>query len=476
MKNKLSKKAQAFLKAQGGLQVPYEYPYQDNTSPFDLGQIDPNLQTAQQNQLISPPIQPQPVQQQSSSFKQSLSGLGSIGAGIKQGMGIVSLFQAAKERKKAKRREANAERDLERRMKESRENDFYYTGNTSGMYSDFNKNGGQVYQDGGFMDFYNQQENQNKITQQNWNNYYAQHIEQQKEKAHALKQQGWSDIVGGVTDQLGQAMSILSGGVMKRGGILSKAIKYQIGGIQPESTRVNTFNPSDVDWYKPDTNNLQSINNERASFVFNFKKEEPALFDMMMGKNPEKINIKRYTQPVNKKSRLQKQDGGKIEEIEEINEDLYSSEFQSPVESKTSYFQEVMNKFQALDPQGSLENKAMNWIFEEEPEPKRYDVSEVFQNQEKPILKVVEDFKMMGLNPSSVDTGKHNVGSRHYQGKAVDLGLNTTFGGDINKMRKFKQWFETEGKNKYPGLKLIDETVRPVGQKEWSGIHYHLEY
>lgn len=92
------------------------------------------------------------------------------------------------------------------------------------------------------------------------------------------------------------------------------------------------------------------------------------------------------------------------------------------------------------------------------------------------IYSVVEDFKKMGLNPSSVDTGTHNKNSSHNIGNAADFGLNTTFGGDHKKMEDFKNWFETEGQHKYPGLKLHDERTHPKGQKVWNGSHFHLEY
>ena len=97
-------------------------------------------------------------------------------------------------------------------------------------------------------------------------------------------------------------------------------------------------------------------------------------------------------------------------------------------------------------------------------------------NQKGQIHKVVDDFKAMGYYPSSVESGKHNVGSKHGSGNAADFGLNSSFGGDINKLKQFKQWFETSGKFNYPGLKLIDETVRPNGQKVWNGSHLHFEY
>lgn len=83
----------------------------------------------------------------------------------------------------------------------------------------------------------------------------------------------------------------------------------------------------------------------------------------------------------------------------------------------------------------------------------------------------------MGIKPSSTVDGEHNTGSKHYHGHAFDLGLNTSFGGDVEKMRKFMLEFPNL-QRRYPvleRLKLRDETVRPKGQKVWSGAHLHLE-
>lgn len=91
------------------------------------------------------------------------------------------------------------------------------------------------------------------------------------------------------------------------------------------------------------------------------------------------------------------------------------------------------------------------------------------------IIPVVTELRKMGLNPSSINTGQHNAGSKHYQNKAVDLGLNTTFGGNPQKMEEFIQYYNKVLKPKYPNLSLHDERKHPKGQKVWSGNHLHLE-
>lgn len=84
----------------------------------------------------------------------------------------------------------------------------------------------------------------------------------------------------------------------------------------------------------------------------------------------------------------------------------------------------------------------------------------------------------MGIKPSSTMGGRHNVGSKHYHGKAFDLGLNTSFGGDINKMQEFENNFINLQRTNplFARFKIIDETVRPKGQKVWNGAHLHIEF
>lgn len=81
-----------------------------------------------------------------------------------------------------------------------------------------------------------------------------------------------------------------------------------------------------------------------------------------------------------------------------------------------------------------------------------------------------------GIKPSSITSGKHNVGSKHYQGKAFDLGLNTSFGGDLQKMHNFRDEFLRLRRVDplFMRFDIHDETVRPKGQREWSGAHLHI--
>jgi hypothetical protein len=71
-----------------------------------------------------------------------------------------------------------------------------------------------------------------------------------------------------------------------------------------------------------------------------------------------------------------------------------------------------------------------------------------------------------GLVVTAGTNGKHNVGSKHYQGHAIDFrsrGLEEEFVGHL------------ERDAKQHGLILRDERTRPPGQKVWSGGHFHCE-
>lgn len=70
------------------------------------------------------------------------------------------------------------------------------------------------------------------------------------------------------------------------------------------------------------------------------------------------------------------------------------------------------------------------------------------------------------LKITSARDGRHNVGSKHGRGKAIDFrtrGLSEEF------------WQHLARDAYQHQLKLRDERVRPLGQKVWSGPHGHCE-
>lgn len=72
-------------------------------------------------------------------------------------------------------------------------------------------------------------------------------------------------------------------------------------------------------------------------------------------------------------------------------------------------------------------------------------------------------FRFPGMRVTSGRGGKHNVGSLHYSGEAIDI--------DHKNVKPFmiKAWQDA-------GTLVRDERHRPRGQKVWGGPHYHLEF
>ncbi len=73
-----------------------------------------------------------------------------------------------------------------------------------------------------------------------------------------------------------------------------------------------------------------------------------------------------------------------------------------------------------------------------------------------------------GLTPGSTTGGRHNVGSRHYTGNAVDIKGSGGFSDE--QVAALTQEAASRG------FKIRDERRRPPNQKVWGGPHVHLEY
>lgn len=73
-----------------------------------------------------------------------------------------------------------------------------------------------------------------------------------------------------------------------------------------------------------------------------------------------------------------------------------------------------------------------------------------------------------GLTVGSTTNGRHNRGSKHYSGNAIDIKGSGGFSDDqVNAL-------STAASER--GFKLRDERTRPAGQAVWGGPHIHLEY
>lgn len=71
-----------------------------------------------------------------------------------------------------------------------------------------------------------------------------------------------------------------------------------------------------------------------------------------------------------------------------------------------------------------------------------------------------------GFTVTSTNGGKHNVGSKHYRGLAIDVRTRDKTESQIAA-------FITKAKKR--GIIVRDERRKPIGQKVWSGAHLHLE-
>ena len=71
-----------------------------------------------------------------------------------------------------------------------------------------------------------------------------------------------------------------------------------------------------------------------------------------------------------------------------------------------------------------------------------------------------------GLTITSETEGRHNPGSLHYQGRAIDVSAR---GLTDEAVRAIDRSAAAEG------IRLRDERRRPPGQAVWGGPHLHLE-
>jgi hypothetical protein len=166
------------------------------------------------------------------------------------------------------------------------------------------------------------------------------------------------------------------------------------------------------------------------------------------------------------------QDGGEIEN----NEDYFNTS-------------DVYSPFDVTENEDEIALTFINSLFDDEDDYRQsnYDYRDMDydtvtpsynsynQNTASNIFPIVDHIKSLGIKPSSVNDGQHNKNSKHYASKAFDLGVNTSFGGDPNKMEDFINYYNNTLKRQYPNLKMIDERKHPSGQKVWSGSHLHFE-
>ncbi len=85
---------------------------------------------------------------------------------------------------------------------------------------------------------------------------------------------------------------------------------------------------------------------------------------------------------------------------------------------------------------------------------------------ELPYKGMVRLAKKHGLRVTSTTGGRHNKGSLHGRGRAIDV---RTRGVSSRRLNAF-----IADARKH-GYQVHDERVRPRGQKVWSGPHIHIQ-
>ena len=79
---------------------------------------------------------------------------------------------------------------------------------------------------------------------------------------------------------------------------------------------------------------------------------------------------------------------------------------------------------------------------------------------------LAEFARQRGFTVTSTNGGRHNPGSSHYEGRAIDVRTRDKTNAQV-------QQFIREARA--AGYQVADERRRPPGQRVWSGPHLHLE-
>jgi peptidoglycan hydrolase-like protein with peptidoglycan-binding domain len=79
---------------------------------------------------------------------------------------------------------------------------------------------------------------------------------------------------------------------------------------------------------------------------------------------------------------------------------------------------------------------------------------------------LVDFARARGFTVTSTNGGQHNVGSSHYEGRAIDVRTRDKTNAQVNQFIR---------EARAAGYHVGDERRRPAGQAVWSGPHLHLE-
>lgn len=330
----------------------------------------------------------------------------------------------------------------------------------------FYQNGGQMDL---FMDFYNQQEQSSKQLLNSLKESYKDKNEQLLNQAGQTKNNAFNNILGGA---MGVATSLF-----QRGGMLPESSQVQILPREFSIPSISGNLKSQEFRSAPDSNvnrGVPVIPNAQAAAVTVAAQTPDYLTDFQfLGKGSNKIKSKpRYRM---------KQEGG---EIDKDTESLYSEDFQSPNQDQGFSEQEIQNFLSSTVPGEEMQKNSnlLSWMFEEEP-LETHTTNDIYHSTygqdtsnvstEIPVKPLVDQFSSLGINVGSINTGKHNPGSKHYSGKAFDI-PGSKNGGKQGLYRIYNYLNSPEGKKQFPNIKVINEIEKPAG-KIGDANHLHIE-
>lgn len=329
MKTKDKKtKAQEFIKKYqlGGdyeMQNPYQY--------------DPNFTVAQQNQIVTPPLNQLNAAKSQSAYQTQPSFLDSaipfISPAINLGIGVANIFQSIKEKSRQKNYERAFKKDLERRQQESHFGDFYHT-----PYEYSYQVGGQVdnslnqmnNQMQLFMDYYNNQEQGRQVLDQQFQDYYQQKNEQMKQSWKSKQSAGFNSLLNGA---MGAIPLLQKGGTTDTIDSIKAELKNKFRDIDMEKAKALVK-------MSPDSTHLKDY----MKIVHGADSE-----DLKVGFKPKKDRFREH------------QDGGEIlNPVIDPTQDLYSPEYKVPTE--------VEDEVSQVQIEAKEDDTIMNWLFEDQQE------------------------------------------------------------------------------------------------------------
>lgn len=352
-------------------------------------QYDSSLMAAQQNQLVTPPLNQLNSAKSQSAYQPQSSFLDSaipfISPAINLGIGVANIFSSIKEKSRQKNYERAFQKDLERRKTESRFNDFYATPYSVGSGSV--RSGAPGYQTGGqvnqmnqmdlFLDLYNQQETQKQNLDNQFQDYYQQKNNQMKQSWKSKQSSGLNSLMNGV---IGAIPLLQEGGQVDTIDSLRKELQQKL---------------RDIDIKK--ATSLQKLAGRDT--LKNYNK-------IVNGADSEDLKIGFKSNKFSDRFR-EHQDGGEIlNPVIDPTQDLYSPEYKVPPE--------VEDEVSQVQIEAKEDDTMMNWLFEDLPEePDEVNQTYFAEEESIPDTRYTGDVSNMGKsiavsmnNPGNIKMGK----------------------------------------------------------------------